>query len=141
VAWREVALRRIRHRLRGARATPPPWFDRLEEDRRARLRLFGRHLLDLASHYVSRRGRRARLLEEARLVGEGYGEEMARHRVPLPQAVEAFLFFRNAALEAVIGGSPHPEEVRHLHQQVMAVADAALLGLVRAYGRPAAEGG
>ena len=85
--WEEVLLRRIRRRLHHSRVAQQPWYASIDEQGRARMRLFGRRLLSLFTTFHADRRLRPDLLAEAHLVGEEYGHEMARLRLPLRAAV------------------------------------------------------
>ena len=58
------------------------------------------------------------------MLGHEYGSEMAARGVPLTDSVQAFLFFRQAVVEAV-----QPDRLR----QVVEISDGVLVGLVDAY--------
>ena len=80
--WEDRALRRIRRRLQWNRNSTPDWYHSIDESSRVRLRL----------------------LEEVDLLGYEYGGEMARLKLSLADAVQAFLFFRNSLLNESDGG-------------------------------------
>ena len=58
------------------------------------------------------------------MLGHEYGSEMAARGVPLSDSVRAFLFFRQAVVEAV-----QSDRLR----QVVEISDGVLVGLVDAY--------
>ncbi len=100
------------------------------------MRVIGRRLLILATEYLSRRRRRTEVLQEARLVGEEYGTEMARLGLSLEDAIQAFAFFRNSVIEGLqeAGASDtFPGAGYRAWQQVSAVTDEVLQGIVGTY--------
>ena len=90
------------------------------------MRLFGRRLLSLLlrNDLEGRSGRKGETMSETHMLGHEYGSEMAARGVPLTDSVQAFLFFRQAVVEAV-----QPDRLR----QVVEVSDGVLVGLVDAY--------
>ena len=134
----DLALRRIRQRLHGRTVVSQHWYETVDEESRNRLRLFGRRLLSLAMDYLSRRGRRSELLEEARFLGEEYGTEMARLSLSLQEVMQAFSFFRNSlmdGLQEALGSSISSTQVYQAWQQVNLVTDEVLQAIARAYQR------
>jgi hypothetical protein len=102
------------------------------------MRGLGQRLLGLLIQYVNRRENDRRFLEEARTVGANYGREAHTANVGLPDAVEAFLFFRNAFSEMAmpIPGIAQPtdlDEAVALQKRLNRFMDATLLGLIAGY--------
>lgn len=123
----ELALRRIRRKLGQLDPAAQTWMEGFQAEGRDRMRLFGRRLLSLLVQdgLTGRRGRRKdETLSESHMLGHEYGAEMADRSVSLSDSVQAFLFFRQAVVEAV-----PPERLR----QVVEISDRVLLGLVDAY--------
>ncbi len=122
----DLALQRIRRKLSQTGLSEQPWMQSFQAEGRDRMRLFGRRLLSLllrdGLHGRSRR--RGETLSETHMLGNEYGSEMAARGVPLTDSVQAFLFFRQAVVEAV-----QPERLR----QVVEISDGVLVGLVDAY--------
>ena len=135
----DSALRRIRRRLHGERTASFPWHERLDEATRGRMRLYGRRLLDLTEAYLSQRRRRQDLLEEVRLIGQEYGEELGRQKLSLRDVLEAFLFFRHSLLGTVRDTAHNTlmqgEEVIQAWQHVEVLASELLLCMAEAYER------
>ena len=128
-----LALRRIRRKLSQMDASTQTWIGGFQDEGRDRMRLFGRRLLSLlVQEGLNGRGRRkGETLSESQMLGHEYGSEMADRMVPLSDSVQAFLFFRQAVVEAV-----QPDRLR----QVIEISDQVLLGLVGAYGARLADG-
>lgn len=120
-----MALRRIRRKLSQVDPSQQLWMKSFQAEGSDRMRLFGRRLLSLlVQSGLSGRRRKGETLTETQMLGHEYGSEMAVRGVPLTDSVQAFLFFRQAVVEAV-----HPEQLR----QVIVMSDQVLLGLLDAY--------
>ena len=122
----DLALQRIRRKLSRTDLSEQPWMQSFQAEGRDRMRLFGRRLLSLLlrDNLQGRSRRRGETLSETHMLGNEYGSEMAARGVPLTDSVQAFLFFRQAVVEAV-----QPERLR----QVVEISDGVLVGLVDAY--------
>jgi excisionase family DNA binding protein len=122
----DLALRRIRHKLSQADVSEQSWMESFQAEGRDRMRLFGRRLLSqlLRNDLDGRSGRKGETMSETHMLGHEYGSEMAMRGVPLTDSVQAFLFFRQAVVEAV-----QPDRLR----QVVEISDGVLVGLVDAY--------
>ena len=128
----DLALEQIRRKLSQADVSEQAWMESFQAEGRDRMRLFGRRLLSLLlrNDLEGRSGRKGETMSETHMLGHEYGSEMAARGVPLTDSVQAFLFFRQAVVEAV-----QPDRLR----QVVEVSDGVLVGLVDAYSaRPAA---
>ena len=132
-----VALQRVRRRLRSAKAGAPLWQTRLDEEGLERLRAFGRRLLELATQYSSEPRSRRELLAQVAAIGEEQGREMARRGVPLEDALQAYLFFRNSYLDTMAlawGQREVPSgEFPRLWKQALAFLDGVLVAMIAGY--------
>lgn len=134
-------LKRLRRRLQGPRAASHQ-LEALDERGRARLRVLGRRLVDLALQYHQDRRRRPQLLEDARFIGEEYAAEFARRSIGLSDALASFVFHRSAAVASVRGllqeggHGPARGDVADLWEGMVELTDAVMLSLVEAYGAP-----
>ncbi len=133
----DLAASRIRRQLHRRPARDASWYTTVDEAGRERLRPLGRRLAALAADYLSRRTRRAGLLEDARRLGHEYGRELADLGLPLGQAVEAFIFFRRSLDETTRqSGESHGlsvSEALQASKQVIVLADEVLVGLTEVY--------
>lgn len=122
----DLALRRIRRKISHIDLAEQPWMESFQAGGRDRMRLFGRRLLSLLLQdaWNGRGRRKGETLSETHMLGHEYGSEMAARGVPLTHSVQAFLFFRQAVVDAA-----QPERLR----QVVEISDRVLLGLVDAY--------
>ena len=133
----DMAVTRIRRQLHRRPAQEAPWYATVDEEMRTRLRPLGRQLASLAADYLGRRTRRTILLETARDLGKDYGHELAATKLPLAQAVEAFIFFRrsldDSTKQATQRHGLSAGEALGACEQVNAIADQVLIGLTEAY--------
>ncbi len=136
----DLAVTRIRRQLHRRPAQEAPWYATVSDSGRGRLRLLGRRLAALAAEYLGKRTRRSGLLEDARALGREYGRELAALRLPLPQAVEAFIFFRrnldDATRQAGQRQGATAADAVDAREQVLGLADQVLIGLAEAYEQP-----
>jgi len=141
----ELAVTRIRRQLHRPPARQAPWYARVDESHRERLRPLGRKLAALAADYLGRKTRRSALLEQARALGSEYGLELTESGLSLAQAVEAFIFFRrsldDATKQATKRHGLSAGEALTAYEQVTTLADQVLVGLTEAYETAAAAGG
>ena len=118
------ALRRIRRGLNRHDVVQQTWYQRVEEEGRVRMRLFGRRLLSLLLQESGPKRRRQELLEEAHVLGREYGTEMSDRGVTVTETVEAFLFFRSMVLDSIDPASWAP---------ILEAADRVLVGVVESF--------
>lgn len=135
-----AVLPRIRRLAARQRPAPPAWLDALDEPAHRRLRAMGRELLELCLGVVRTRPGRGTAGAAERL-GGAYGVELAKRGVPMRDAVEAFVFFRDTTLEAVAPSltrrGTSPKQVGQSWQRMSKLTDRALVGLAAAYGSAA----
>jgi excisionase family DNA binding protein len=132
-----LALMRIRRRLQRDTKHQAHWYTGMPEGDRERLRSLGQRLVNLVSEYLARGSRRSRLMEEARQIGHQYGTEFADKRLPVRDAVEAFIFFRkgldDAAIDLAHRGNLSAEEAVEVWELMGGLADQILLAMADAY--------
>jgi excisionase family DNA binding protein len=68
---------------------------------RERKRQMGRRLMGIMVQFMSRRNAEESLLQEARDLGRAYGSDLASEGTTLPEAVMAFMLFRDSVLETI----------------------------------------
>lgn len=133
--WAPSALRRIRRKLQVDNSQE--WMEKFDAEGKDRMRFIGRRLLALAVEYMKDKRNRAGHLDEARFIGEQYGQEMARHGIPLKQAVQAFLFFRNsiidASKESIKAMSANTDAAIEATKDITSLSDQVLLHITDAY--------
>lgn len=77
------------------------WAQGIDEMERQRRRETGRQLITLASQMIANHDPSAEQRAEARRLGADYGRMMVRAGHELPDAVMAFIYFRDSLLETV----------------------------------------
>ena len=92
-----------------------------DEEEKSTKRELGRRLLDLAIRYAMVEDSREQVLQEGRLIGESYGHDAAQRGLSISDTVRAFLFFRDAVIDAIIPaistpGQTDEEDIRVYHQ-------------------------
>ncbi len=92
-------LQRTRQELPVARQQA--WATGIDENERDRQREAGRQLISMASQLVTRTAPTTEQREAAQRIGGEYGALMARSGHTLPDAVMAFIFFRDSLIETV----------------------------------------
>lgn len=134
---KDIALTRIRRRLSRSQTLPGRWHGLMTDEEKLKLRHLGRRLLDLVSEYLTKRRGRARLLKEARGVGEEYGAQAASYDLAMEDALEAFLFFRNSldhiSTNVTQDQNLKPQQALDIWREMNAFMDQVLLATIRAY--------
>ncbi|MCS7324947.1 MAG: helix-turn-helix domain-containing protein [Anaerolineae bacterium] len=95
--WAEQALSHARGQLSAVRSAH--WLATLDEERREQHRRIGQRLVGLTLQYLSADDGE-HLLEEARQIGREYAEASLAAGLPLSEALEAAIYFRDRMLEA-----------------------------------------
>lgn len=98
-ALRDV-LKRIRFKIGENQLEPEKWYQKLDDDARKKYRMSGKNLMQSLASYLSAEDEDASA--EARSLGYEYASRGRRYGLSLIDATRAFLFFRNALLEAMI---------------------------------------
>jgi excisionase family DNA binding protein len=93
--WAAEALELTRRRMMDQKA--PDWMSRFDAKAREQHRVLGHRLMELILQFVSEDDG-AVLLDEARAIGRQYAENALRLDLPLKQALEASMFFRDALM-------------------------------------------
>jgi hypothetical protein len=86
-----------------------PWLAHYDADRREEHRILGRQLMGLTLQYVSDPSGNGSILEQARAVGVEYGRLAREENLPLTDALQAAMFFRDMLIEVAL---QLPEETR-----------------------------
>ena len=98
-ALRDV-LKRIRFKIGENQLESEKWYQKLDNDARLKYRMSGKNLMQSLASYLSAEGEDA--IAEARSLGYEYASRGRRYGLSIIDATCAFLFFRNALLEAMI---------------------------------------
>lgn len=129
-------LPRIRRQLKhSSRPHSPAWMDKFDQAGHERMRTLGREFVDLCLEYIKNPSQEH--MHTASELGLAYGFEIASRDVPLGEALEAFIFFRNATTEAIKPmlqrQGTAQENVYASLEQVSRLTDQVLMSLTACY--------
>ena len=128
-------LPRVRRRVNTTKPRSPTWMTKFDNQAHEQMRELGHAFLDLCSSYVDNADKRA--LTAAGKLGLCYGEAAASSGLTLREAVEAFVFFRGATVNAIrptlVRQARAPEEIFTAMEHVGRLTDQVLVGLTSAY--------
>ena len=132
-----VALPRIRRRVKGStRPNTPAWMERFDLEGLELMRGLGREFLDLCTAHIEQPSRPG-ALDEAAELGRKYSREIASRGVLLCDALEAFIFFRNATIEAIRPAfgkrGATPGQVSTALEHLNRLTDRVLMSLATCY--------
>ncbi|MEJ2748793.1 MAG: helix-turn-helix domain-containing protein [Anaerolineae bacterium] len=105
--WAERAMVETRQQI--AAKQDRPWLAHYDADRREEHRALGRRLMGLTLQYVSDPNGNGSILQQARAVGLEYGRLSIEENLPLTDALQAAMFFRDMLIEVAL---QLPEETR-----------------------------
>jgi len=94
------ALKRTRFQITEGHLQAEDWYQKLDEAARGQYRISGRNLMQGLLVYLSAGGAEAEA--EARSLGYEYAARGRRHGLSVLDATQAFLFFRNSLLDAML---------------------------------------
>jgi excisionase family DNA binding protein len=132
--WADRAL--VQARSHVAQNTAGQWMQHMDEDTRERHRVVGKRLMGLTLQFVAAESNLQGLLEQARVIGGEYGQLSKDTGVPLRDALEAALFFRDRLLEAtwelptLRGGA---SQERKLDRRINALLNTVQLAIADIY--------
>jgi excisionase family DNA binding protein len=133
-AWAAQALTRARQGM--PQQANEHWLATLDDHMREQHRALGRRLMGLTLQYVSTDDG-AHLLAEARSVGKDYAELSIAAGMPLSDALQAALFFRDRLLDATLDlsetGRVRPGDNSRLVKRINALLNAVQLATAEAY--------
>jgi len=133
--WAEKAMTRTRRAL--SQPEPEEWFTDMTEDHRARHRQLGRQLMGLTLQYISSEDGNGHLLEQARDVGYEYGKISIEVGLPLTDALQAAIYFRDELIEVALQlpGSTqiHPENNLRLMRRINRLLNVVHLAVAEIY--------
>jgi excisionase family DNA binding protein len=114
-----------------------PWFEHLSTDTRQAMRDEGLRIMDTLIHFLTKPAPQAGLLQ-AQDIGRVYGHLTRAAGLSLSKAIEAYLYFSNFPIEAIIqlsetNISPSVLNWGDMLRQVNLFTRKILLGLIEAY--------
>jgi DNA-binding transcriptional MerR regulator len=132
-------LPRIRRRVKGeTRPHVPQWMEKFDDEGHQRMRTLGRQFLDLCIEFIEQPGKHE-TLDAASALGLTYGNEIASRGIPLGDALQAFIFFRNATTEAIkptlTKRGATVDEVTSALDQLTHLTDRVLMSLTSCYSQ------
>ena len=132
------ALVHTRTELQRLPPSESAWYSAFDEPGREQQRSLGRQLFQLTVQYLTRPQRRAETIETAHRLGEAYAGNSQRYQISLLDTVRAFQYFRQNLLRALTAdpSTRHlDEEDLRLHEEVDALLNEVLFGLIHDYER------
>jgi excisionase family DNA binding protein len=96
----QSALKRTRFHITEGHLQAEDWYQKLDEDAREQYRISGRNMMQGLLVYLSAVGAEADA--ESRSLGYEYAARGRRHGLSVLDATQAFLFFRNTLLDAML---------------------------------------
>ncbi len=97
--WADRALSNTREEVS---TETQPWLSSYDDDLRQQHRQLGQQLLGLTLQYISDENEGEHLLQEARKIGQQYGQIGVATGVPLTVSLQAALFFRDTLMETAV---------------------------------------
>lgn len=136
LVWVERAMTQTRREI-GEKKEDKPWLAVQSENSRQRHRVLGRRLMGLTLQYISDVDGNGSLLEEARLVGLEYGRLARADNLPLTDAIQAAMFFRDMLVETALqlpdGVNVRPEANLRLMQRINKLLNTVQLAIASMY--------
>jgi excisionase family DNA binding protein len=96
----QSAIGQMRMKIAEGRLEAEPWYQKLDMDARTQYRLSGMTLVRGLMNYLS--SEEVDALSEAYAIGYDYASRARRYGLSNVEATQAFLFFRNGLLEALV---------------------------------------
>lgn len=130
------ALGNMRFRITENKLESESWYHKLNEDARQQYRMSGRILVQGLSNFLVSQGEEA--MSEARAIGYEYASRGRTCNLDTVDAVQAFLFFRNALLQSIVdvyqdACIPSGTAWSGMLHQVHAFTDHILISLLETY--------
>jgi excisionase family DNA binding protein len=133
--WAEHAVALTRQEI--ASHQNEHWLAAFDEQERESKRQLGRRLMGLTLQFVAGHGAEAHLLDEARAIGRAHAENTLGLGLPLTEALQAMLFFRDTLVEAAIQlpevAHVRPEANQHLLRRINTLLNAVQLAVADTY--------
>lgn len=133
--WAEQAMTQARQEI--VTHQDQRWLSAFDDDMRQRHRLLGRRLMGLTLQYISDQEGNGSILEEARAVGLEYGRLSQKTGLPLTEALQAAMFFRDMLVEVAIQlpetARIRPEANTRLMRRINALLNTVSLAIAEVY--------
>jgi len=133
--WADTALARTREQITEQQSQA--WLSSIDEEVRVRSREIGRRLMGLILQYLSDPEDAQLFMEEATKIGHEYGTNFQGSGMPLTDAVQAWMFFRDMLVETALN-MPETLHVRsesnlRLVQHINQLLNCVHLAIVEIY--------
>jgi hypothetical protein len=130
------ALKKTRVQISEGGLEAEGWYRKLDREARDKYRQSGRHLMQGLIAYLSADGDEADA--EARSLGYEYATRGRRYELSVSDATQAFLFFRNTLLDALLGIYEaavvrSPETLSGMFRRINAFTDRILITIMETY--------
>jgi excisionase family DNA binding protein len=113
-----------------------PWITTFSDAARTQYRILGRQLLGLTMQYLSNENG-GEILEEAANIGRQYGEIGLQAKLPLTEALEASMFFRDMLMETALqlpeNARIKPDANVRLLRRINTLLNTVQLGIAEVY--------
>lgn len=133
--WAEQALQRTREVLMEARNDG--WLQKYDGEARDRHRQLGQQLMTLTREYLTADDEEEWLVARARDIGKRYGNYARALGLPVTEALQASMFFRDALVTTAVQLSENvripPRSQGLLLERINTILNTVQLGVVEAY--------
>ena len=139
-----AVLPRIRRRVRSSRPSAPAWMAKFDGPSHERMRSLGRQFLERCIQFMDGSDKDTALAAAAEL-GAAYGRESLGRGLSSTEALGAFIFFRNATVEAIkpalLSRGTSADDICAALEQLSKLTDAVLVSLMASYEKAPARKG
>lgn len=137
--WVEQALTETRQEISAQKSAG--WLTQYDDQTREQHRLLGRRLMGLTLQYISDPETNGTLLKEARGIGEEYGRLALQTALPLTEALQTTLRFRDMLVETAFHlpntAAIKPEANLRLMRRINELLNVVQLAIAKEYERQA----
>ncbi len=132
------ALGRTRLEIAGGRLDREPWYLKFDAAAKERHRALGHRLMTLLLATLQQEKQSPNLIRRARRLGQEYGRVSLQAKTPLPDALRAFLFFRDYVFEDLIELSSGQEVIANpsfidAYRRLSRLVNEMLVAMVETY--------
>lgn len=133
--WADQALTQTRQEI-VVRGNQQTWITTMDDAARTQYRILGKQLLGLTMQYLSDENG-GEILKEAANIGHQYGEIGLHARLPLTEALEASMFFRDMLMETALQLPENtrikPDANMRLLRRINTLLNTVQLGIAEVY--------
>lgn len=133
--WADKAILQTRSHLTDP--SQQSWLAKFDEEARADNRRLGRQLMGLTLQYLAGEADNVEILQEAKAIGLQYGEMSKAINLPLTEALQAAIFFRDTLVEVALQLPEtvqiKPQQNLHLMRRINKLINVVHLAIARVY--------